>query len=80
MVKRCSCSETVGLLRFQKILGHLAGTIGSPISREVDASIAISNSERFIENEHERFLGKNVGACGFTVIRRAVLGKLLESL
>ena len=73
MVNRCSCSETVGLLGFEEVLRHLAGIVRSIMSCEVDASISVSNSGRYIENNRERFFGLIMGACGFSVIRRVVL-------
>ena len=48
LVNEWSCSETVGLLESGEVLGHLAGTIASATSWEVDASISISNSEQYV--------------------------------
>ena len=73
VVNRSSCSDTVGLLESGEVLGHLVGLVRSIISGEADASISVSNSRRYIVNNRERFVGLNVGACGFSIIRRAVL-------
>ena len=73
LANRCSCSETVGLLESGEVLGLLVGIVRSFTFCEVDASISVNNSGRYIENIRERFFGLNMGACGFTVIRQAVL-------
>ena len=62
----------MGLLESEEGLVHLAGTIGSVTSWEVDASISIGNSGRYIEINREQVFGLNMGACGFSVIQRAV--------
>ena len=73
LVNRCSCSDTVGLLESEEVLGHLVGIVRSITSCEVDASIFVSRSGRYIVNNREQVVGLNMGACGFSVIRRAVL-------
>ena len=73
VVSRWSRSGTVGLLESAEGLGNFAGTIGSVIFWEVDASISTNNSGRYIENNREQFFGLKKGACRFSVIRRAVI-------
>ena len=62
-----------GLLDSGEVLGYLLGTVRSIISCEVDASIFVSKSGRNIVNNREQVVGLNMGACGFSVIRRAAL-------
>ena len=49
VVNKRSCSETVGLLESEEVLGHLTGTVRSA------TSISISNSGRYIANSCEQF-------------------------
>ena len=73
VVNRCSCCDTVGLLRSGEVLGHLVVKVRSILSCEVDASFSVSNWERYIVNNRDQFVGLNMGACGLSVNRRAVL-------
>ena len=57
----------------EELLENMAGAIGLVIFSEVDASVAISNSGRYIENNRERSFGMNMGASDFSVIRQPVL-------
>ena len=75
MVNLCSCFETVGLLESEEVLGHLAETIGSFLSLELDA---FQQFWAYIETNRERCFGINLGACVFSVIRRVVLRWLLD--
>ena len=76
MVNKCSCSDTVGLLESREVLGLLAGIVSSIKSCEVDASISVSNSGRYIVNNREQFVGLNMDVRGFSVIPRAVLRQM----